>query len=298
MRLIPSGTFVMGSPEDEEGRYDVEGPIHQVTLTRAYWLADTPCTQAVYEAVIGSNPSRFKGATHPVEQVSWDDAQTFLQAINERIQGLDLRLPTEAQWEYACRAGTAGARYAELDRIAWYDENAGGRTHPVQQKAPNAWGLYDPLGNVFEWCQDWFGRYGSEQQLDPIGPTGGDYRVIRGGSCCADARDCRAASYRGAFRPSGADARSWVSVFPEVRLRQVAVRRTKRRGRSPRMKTAERSGPATPSHKTIPPLLNPQDRSLRTRHRRSRTALLGRCDGSRSSTDSSSTFRSQPKRSR
>ena len=121
MRRIQPGRFVMGSPKTEEGRFNGEGPQHRVTISRGFWMADSECTQAVYEAVTGKNPSRFKGADRPVEQVSWDDAQAFLRTINRRIPGLDLRLPTEAEWEYAARAGTTAARHGELDAVAWYD---------------------------------------------------------------------------------------------------------------------------------------------------------------------------------
>ena len=167
MRWIEPGTFTMGSPDDEVGRQDHEGPQHQVTLTQGFWLADTPCTQAVYAAVMGTSPSRFKGADRPVEEVSWDDAQEFLQRINERLPGSAFMLPTEAQWEYAARAGTTAARYGALDAIAWYGGNGEGQTHSVKQKQPNAWGLYDTLGNVWEWTQD-----GAEQRpLAPYGKT-------------------------------------------------------------------------------------------------------------------------------
>ena len=195
LRWIPPGRFWMGSPEDEPGRFDNEGPRHQVTLTEGYWLFDTPCTQSLWEAVMGNNPSRFQGPNRPVERVSWDDAQTFLSNINERIPGLNLVLPSEAQWEYACRAGTETAIYTgelaisgknnapALDPIAWYGGNSGvdfdladgedssgwvgkqyphtrAGTHPVKLKRANPWGLYDMLGNVWEWCQDhWHNDY-------------------------------------------------------------------------------------------------------------------------------------------
>jgi len=113
LRWIPPGRFSMGSPEEEEGRYDDEGPRHEVHISRGYWLFDTPCTQELWQAVRGTNPSEFQGAEHPVENVSWEDCQGFIEALNARLPGLGLRLPTEAQWEYACRAGTETARYAE-----------------------------------------------------------------------------------------------------------------------------------------------------------------------------------------
>ena len=199
----------MGSPDNEKGRSEQEGPRHQVTLTQGFWLADAPCTQAVYEAVTGQNPSRFEDADRPVEMVSWDDALGFIRALNDRVSGAFV-LPSEAQWEYACRATTMAARYGALDAIAWYPGNAGDQTHPVRQKQPNAWGLYDMLGNVWEWCQDgaagetdnpeWLGRaYGTEAIVDPVLAPSKKHscRVVRGGSWLVDAQYVRAA-YRSA----------------------------------------------------------------------------------------------------
>ena len=236
LRWIPPGRFWMGSPEDEPGRYDAEGPRHLVTLTEGYWLFDTPCTQALWEAVMGNNPSRFQSPTRPVEQVSWNDAQDFLKRLNGRIADLDLALPSEAQWEYACRAGTETAIYTgdlailgennapALDPIAWYGGNSGvdfdltngydssgwsekqyphtrAGTHPVKLKQANPWGLYDMLGNVLEWCQDGMRNYDAEAQTNPIGSLEtGAYRVLRGGSWLGGARGVRAA-YRYANHP-------------------------------------------------------------------------------------------------
>jgi formylglycine-generating enzyme required for sulfatase activity len=232
LRWIPPGEFLMGSPENEAGRYDIEGPQHEVTLSKGYWLFDTPCTQALWQAVMDDNPSRFKDPKRPVEQVSWQDVQKFLQQINERIAGLNLVLPTEAQWEYACRAGTTAATYAGdqeilgennaplLDAIAWYGGNSGHEfdldegedssswsnkqyphtragTRQVAQKRPNAWGLYDMLGNVWEWCLDARREYDITAVVDPTGPTNDElYRVVRGGSWYVDARRVRAAGRR------------------------------------------------------------------------------------------------------
>lgn len=198
LRWILPGSFMMGSPKDEEGRFDDEGPQHAVELTKGFWLFDTPCTQALWHAVMGNNPSRFTGRGReacPVERVSWEDCQEFIVKLNVLLPGLELRLPTEAEWEYACRAGTRTARYAEdLDAIAWYSENSGDKTHPVKQKQPNAWGVYDMLGNVDEWCHDGHRPYTRAPQVDPLGPTTrGAVRVVRGGHWSGDARDVRAA---------------------------------------------------------------------------------------------------------
>ncbi|MBF0424063.1 MAG: formylglycine-generating enzyme family protein [Magnetococcales bacterium] len=233
LRWIPPGRFWMGSPEEEPGRLDWENQRHEVTIKKGYWLFDTPCTQALWQAVMGENPSRFRSPKRPVEQVSWDDVKKFLKKINQKITGLDLVLPSESQWEYACRAGTTTAIYSgdirilgehnapALDPIAWYGGNSGidfdlkdgldssswkekqyphrkAGTRPVALKAPNPWGLYDMLGNVWEWCaDDWHDNYeGAPLDGSPwldAERAGGD-RVIRGGSWFIDARLVRAAS--------------------------------------------------------------------------------------------------------
>ncbi|HRR75140.1 MAG TPA: bifunctional serine/threonine-protein kinase/formylglycine-generating enzyme family protein [Myxococcota bacterium] len=189
---IPAGTFMMGSPKDEDGRYSYEKQ-HKVTLTSPFEMMVTPVTQSLWQFVMGNNPSHFKGPDLPVERVSWNDVQDFIQKLNQMLGTNNLRLPTEAEWEYACRAGTTGARYGELDKIAWYGGNSGSKTHPVGTKAPNAWGLYDMLGNVWEWCQDWYGDYPSGSVTDPTGPSTGSARVDRGGSWSDSARGVRAA---------------------------------------------------------------------------------------------------------
>jgi formylglycine-generating enzyme required for sulfatase activity len=172
---IPTGTFAMGcSPGDSECDLD-EKPAHPVTITKGFWLGRTPVTQHAYRQVMGQDPSHFKGANRPVEMVTWDEARDYCRAIEGR-------LPTEAQWEYAARAGSAQPRYGDIDRIAWYTVNSGSQTHDVGQKQPNAFGLYDMLGNVWQWTADWYGDYQGRQDRDPTGPTSGQYRVLRGGS--------------------------------------------------------------------------------------------------------------------
>ncbi len=173
---IPPGKFMMGcSPGDSEC-YDKEKPSHEVSISHGFWMGQTAVTQAAYKAVTGKpNPSHFKGDDLPVEQVTWEEAKFYCEAVG-------MRLPTEAEWEYAARAGSTGARYSSLDEVAWYDGNSGGKTHPVAQKLPNAWGLYDTLGNVWEWCSDWYGNYSEGRLDDPTGPQRREMKIVRGGS--------------------------------------------------------------------------------------------------------------------
>jgi len=218
LNWIEPGTFMMGSPTDELGRYDDETQ-HQVILTQGYWLGKYEVTQAQYEAVMGTNPSDFKGADLPVEQVSWNDAVKFCEwltaqerAAGRLPEGYEYTLPTEAQWEYACRAGTTTAlnsgknlsnssKCSEMDEVGWYKYNSDETTHPVGQKLPNAWGLYDMHGNVWEWCLDWYGAYPTSSVTDPKGPSTGSRRVVRGGSWYNLAGSCRSAN-RGNGIPS------------------------------------------------------------------------------------------------
>ena len=190
-RWCPPGTFTMGSPTTEEGRYSDETQ-HQVALTKGFWMMETEVTQKQWKAVMGNLPDcGFKGDDLPVERVSWNDCQEFCRKCTQL--GLPVQLPTEAQWEYACRAGTTGAYADSLGEMAWYGSNSSGKTHPVGTKKPNAWGLYDMHGNVWEWCQDWKADYPSGSVTDPAGPSTGSYRVRRGGSWNDLARDCRSA---------------------------------------------------------------------------------------------------------
>ena len=199
VRWIPAGRFSMGSPSSEEGRYSNELQ-HEVALSRGLFLAETECTQGQWEAVMGSNPSNLKGRDRPVEQVSWEEAVEFCRKLTAKQrqegvlpEGWEWRLPTESEWEYAARAGTTGARHGELDAIAWHGGNSGSETHGVKGKQANAWGLYDMVGNVWEWCGDWYGDYPTGNVTDPTGPGLGSLRVNRGGVWNGGARNARSA---------------------------------------------------------------------------------------------------------
>ncbi|MBE6425771.1 MAG: formylglycine-generating enzyme family protein, partial [Planctomycetaceae bacterium] len=202
-RWCPAGTFTMGSPSSEPDRYSDETQ-HSVTLTRGFWMLETEVTQAMWKSVMGTYPSYFKGAQNPVECVSWDDCQEFCRKLSSKLNE-EVSLPTEAQWEYACRAGTTGAYAGDLSEMGWYDSNSGSKTHPVGQKKPNAWGLYDMHGNVWEWCQDWYGSYSTSPTSDPCNLDSSDWdRVCCGGSWSSNARRCRSAS-RGRSAPDDRD---------------------------------------------------------------------------------------------
>jgi formylglycine-generating enzyme required for sulfatase activity len=193
--FIGPGSFTMGSPGREGGRSSDESQV-EVTLSQGFGMAKTEVTQAQWEAVMGSNPSSSKGPNLPVENVSWEDAQAFISKLNEKKilpQGWKFALPTEAQWEYACRSGEKGPYSGgSLDEVGWYDGNSGRETHEVAQKKPNALGLYDMHGNVWEWCADW--REDTlKGGIDPVGPSSGALRVSRGGSWSSVASFCRAA---------------------------------------------------------------------------------------------------------
>lgn len=196
---VGGGTFTMGATSEQgSDAWDEEKPAHEVTLSD-YYIGQTEVTQALWEAVMGSNPSDSKGGNLPVERVSWDDCQVFIQKLNQ-LTGKQFRLPTEAEWEYAARGGrkSRGYKYAggnNIDSVAWCDGNSGNETHPVATKQANELGIYDMSGNVLEWCSDWCGDYTSSSQSDPQGSSSGSFRVIRGGCYYNFARNCRV-SYR------------------------------------------------------------------------------------------------------
>ena len=172
---IGPGNFVMGCSKGDDNCLDDEDPAHTVTITKGFWIGQTEVPQGAYEKVAGKNPSRTKGPKLPMESVSWPDARSYCVSVG-------MRLPTEAEWEYAARAGSTASRYGELDQIAWFARNSGAKTHEVATKQPNAWGLYDTLGNVWEWVFDWFAPYTADAATDPRGPATGQFRVRRGGA--------------------------------------------------------------------------------------------------------------------
>ena len=236
LALIPAGEFLMGSPDSDKDASDDEKPQHRVRITQPFYLGVYQVTQGQYRAVTGANPSHFKGSDDlPVESVSWHDAIAFCNKLSEReglkpyyqldaatrSGGEGYRLPTEAEWEYACRAGSTtrysfGDDAASLGEYAWFNGNSGGKTHPVGQKRPNAFGLYDMHGNVWEWCWDVYAAYNANSPgADPDGPSGASGRVIRGG-CWGDfPRDVGRRTGTGTLR---AEAASWGSAWPESSL--------------------------------------------------------------------------------
>ena len=194
MKRVAGGTFQMGSDDSEA--WDDEKPVHSVTVS-TFYMGETEVTQALWKAVMGSNPSYFKGDNLPVESVSWNDCQEFIRKLNS-LTGKSFRLPTEAEWEYAARGGNRsnGTKYAgsgSIGSVAWYDDNSGSKTHPVKGKSPNELGLYDMSGNVWEWCGDWYGGsyYSNSPSSNPKGPSTGSNRVLRGGSWNNNAGNCR-----------------------------------------------------------------------------------------------------------
>ena len=197
MVKVSGGTFTMGATSEMEEPWNFEKPTHQVTLS-SYYIGETEVTQALWKAVMGYNPSEFTGDDLPVEQVSWNDCQTFISKLNA-LTGKNFRLPTEAEWEFAARGGnqsrhTQYSGSSRIDDVAWYEDNSGLTTHPVKTKQPNELGIYDMSGNVYEWCQDWFGSYSSYAQTNPTGASSGSERVCRGGGWYIWPRYCRSSA--------------------------------------------------------------------------------------------------------
>ncbi len=236
-RWLPPGRFLMGSPENEHARENDELQ-HEVMLTRGFWLAESACTQALWQAVMGQNPSSFEGERRPVETVSWDDAQQFVVRLNGVVPGLEARLPTEAEWEYACRAGTTTPFSFGEDitpEQVNYDGNypyrgskkglSRGETVEVASLPANPWGLYEMHGNVWEWCQDWYGDYPKGPVADPTGPETGERRVLRGGSWFSHGRYARSA-YRYHLEPGNRHDRLGfrLALGPELRQDERAGR--------------------------------------------------------------------------
>ena len=206
MVTVEGGTFTMGATaEQSSDAYDDEMPAHQVTLS-SYCIGETEVTQALWQAVMGSNPSYFTGdLNRPVECVSWNNCQIFISKLNE-LTGKTFRLPTEAEWEYAARGGNCSQDYKyagsnDVGEVAWYSGNSSSKTHPVATKAPNELGLYDMSGNVWEWVQEWYGSYSSESQTNPMGPASGSVRVDRGGGWGSNASRSRV-SHRSNYNPA------------------------------------------------------------------------------------------------
>ena len=215
MVRVEAGPFTMGATAEMKDPNDDEKPTHRVTLTNDYYIGKYEVTQALWKAVMGNKPSRFKGDNLPVDLVSWKDCQKFLSKLN-RITGKTFRLPTEAEWEYAARGGnkSRGYQYSGSNNpfdVAWFTYNSGINTHAVGTKQPNELGIYDMSGNVEEWCQDWYGAYSSSSQVNPTGANSGSDRVIRGGSWGSIARGCRL-SFRISSTPGSR------SIFHGLRL--------------------------------------------------------------------------------
>lgn len=212
MNLVEHGTFQMGS--DSSDAYDSEKPVHTVTISKDYYIGETEVTQALWYAVMGQKPTSDGnkwssldglGDDYPAYYINWDDCQTFITKLNQ-LTGQTFRMPTEAEWEYAAKGGNKSQGYTysgsnTIDNVAWYTDNSGSKAHPVATKQPNELGIYDMSGNVYEWCQDWYGSYSSSAQTNPTGPSAGSTRVIRGGSFYYDAKYSRVALHNG-YKPS------------------------------------------------------------------------------------------------
>ena len=216
MKRVAGGTFQMGSNDSEA--YDDEKPVHSVTVS-TFYMGETEVTQALWKAVMGSNPSNWQGDNLPVERVSWNDCQEFIRKLNQ-MTGKNFRLPTEAEWEFAARGGNKsnGYKYAgsnNIGSVAWYDGNSGNKTHAVKGKSPNELGLYDMSGNVWDWCGDWYGSYGSGSQTNPKGASSGSGRVLRGGSWANRARPCRVSDRLNGDPSSRIDLNGFRLCFPQ-----------------------------------------------------------------------------------
>ena len=195
MVKVEAGIFMMGATSEMKNPYSDEKPVHQVILSNDYYMGKYEVTQALWQTVMGSNPSYFKGDNLPIEQVSWNDCQEFISKLNG-ITGRKFRLPTEAEWEYAARGGKQSNGYqysgsSNISDVAWYEDNSGSTTHPVGTKQANELGIFDMSGNVYEWCQDWYGSYVGSPQTNPTGANSGSYRVFRGGSWRYELDFCR-----------------------------------------------------------------------------------------------------------
>lgn len=213
MVYISSGAFLMGSPPSEKGRYKDEEQ-HKITLTKGFYIGITEITQGQWKQIMGDHSSRFEASheNHPVGLISWNECQEFIMKLNRKEKSLRYRLPTEAEWEYACRAGSGAAftngaisqvkcgHDPNLDKVGWYCGNAKDETQSVAQKEPNAWGLYDMHGNAWEWCQDWYEERTSGSNINPKGPASGTSKVFRGGGWGLPARSCRSA-FRDHYAP-------------------------------------------------------------------------------------------------
>ena len=188
------GSFEMGSPATERGR--VDGETHRtVSISKGFWLGKYEVTQRQWASVMRGNPSRFKGDDHPVETVTWHDCELFIRRVNAAIPDMSFRLPTEAEWEYACRAGSKNPVSGSglIGEMAWYEMNSDSQTHEVGRNRPNAWGFYDMHGNVLEWCSDWYSVPTAGNAVDPKGPPSGSFKILRGGCWFFSDRDCRSA---------------------------------------------------------------------------------------------------------
>lgn len=204
---IPAGTFMMGSPDSEPSHEENENPVHEVTISKDFFIGKYEVTQAQWLALMDENPSTEQNPNFPVNKVNWEDCQEYIKRLNAYHQTSGFRLPTEAEFEYACRAGTTTSSFfgenpseEEMEKYVWFRNNSEGELHAVGQLQPNPWGLYDMMGNIWEWCQDWYGPYPSETQIDPKGPESGTEKVFRGPSWLGRPEWVRCAD-RGKFTP-------------------------------------------------------------------------------------------------